>query len=58
MINLSVKDVKMIEKAEEATLRDIMKTQCSAPKHLLYLELGICDQAKKNYLFKTHTGTK
>ena len=41
MINLSVKDVKMIEKAEEATLRDIMKTQCSAPKHLLYLELGI-----------------
>ena len=31
----------MIEKAEEATLRDIMKTQCSAPKHLLYLELGI-----------------
>ena len=41
MINLSVKDVKMIEKTEEARLRDIMKTQCSAPKHLLYLELGI-----------------
>ena len=36
-----MKDVKTIEKAEEATLRDIMKTQCSAPKHLLYLELGM-----------------
>ena len=41
MMNLSVKDVKLIEKSEEATLRDLVKTQCSAPRHILYLELGI-----------------
>ena len=41
MLNLSVKDVKLIEKSEEATLRDLVKTQCSAPRHILYLELGI-----------------
>ena len=41
MMNLSVKDVKLIEKSEEATLRDLVKTQCSAPRHILYLEIGI-----------------
>ena len=41
MMNLSVKDVKLIEKSEEASLRDLVKTQCSAPRHILYLELGI-----------------
>ena len=30
-----------IEKAEEATLRDLLGTDFSAPRHLLYLELGI-----------------
>ena len=30
-----------IERAEEATLRDLVKTEVSAPRHLLYLELGI-----------------
>ena len=40
-MNLNVKDVKVIERSEESTLRDLFKTQCSAPMHLLYLELGI-----------------
>ena len=30
-----------MEQAEEATLRDLVKTEQSAPRHLLYLELGI-----------------
>jgi hypothetical protein len=41
MVNLKEKDIKLIEKSEEATLRDLVKTECSAPRHLLYLELGI-----------------
>ena len=41
MMHLNVKDVKVIERSEESTLRDLFKTQCSAPRHLLYLELGI-----------------
>ena len=41
MINLKEKDFKVIEKAEESTLRDLVKTEVSAPRHLLYLELGI-----------------
>ena len=27
--------------SEESTLRDLVKTECSSPRHLLYLELGI-----------------
>ena len=41
MVNLREKDVKLIEKAEEATLRDLLGPDFSAPRHLLYLELGI-----------------
>ena len=41
MINLKESDFKIIEKAEESTLRDLVKTEVSAPRHLLYLELGI-----------------
>ena len=38
---LKKKDVKLIEKAEKSTLRDLVRTACSAPRHLLYLEIGI-----------------
>ena len=41
MINLKDSDVKLMEQAEEATLRDLVKTEHSAPRHLLYLELGV-----------------
>ena len=41
MINLKESDSKMIEKTEESTLRDLVKTKFSAPRHILYLELGI-----------------
>ena len=41
MINLKDSDVKLMEQAEEATLRDLVKTERSAPRHLLYLELGV-----------------
>ena len=41
MINLKEKDIKLIERSEEATLRDLVKTEISAPRHILYLELGI-----------------
>ena len=41
MVNLKEKEIKLIEKSEEATLRDLLKTEFSAPRHLLYLELGI-----------------
>ena len=41
MVNLKEKSIKPIDKSEEATLRDLVKTKCSAPRHLLYLELGI-----------------
>ena len=41
MINLNMKDIKLIERSEETTLRDLVKTQFSAPRHILYLELGI-----------------
>ena len=41
MVNLKEKDIKLLEKAEESTLRDLLKTEFSAPRHLLYLELGI-----------------
>ena len=41
MVNLNMKDAKLIEKSEEATLRDLVKTQFSAPRHILNLELGI-----------------
>ena len=34
-------DIKLIEKSEESTLRDLVKTEFSAPRHLLYLELGV-----------------
>ena len=40
MVNLKEKDIKLLEKAEESTLRDLLKTEFSAPRHLLYLELG------------------
>ena len=41
MVNLKDSDVKLMEQAEEATLRDLVKTERSAPRHLLYLELGV-----------------
>ena len=41
MVNLKENDVKLLERAEEATLRDLLGTEFSAPRHLLYLELGI-----------------
>ena len=41
MVNITEKEIRLIEKSEEATLRDLVKTECSAPRHLLYLELGI-----------------
>ena len=41
MVNITEKYIRLIEKSEEATLRDLVKTECSAPRHLLYLELGI-----------------
>jgi hypothetical protein len=41
MVNITEKEIRLIEKSEEATLRDLVKTKCSAPRHLLYLELGI-----------------
>ena len=41
MVYLKVRDIKLIEKAEELTLIDLVNTECSAPRHLLYLELGI-----------------
>ena len=41
MVNLKEKEIQLIEKSEEATLRDLLKTEFSAPRHLLYLELGI-----------------
>lgn len=41
MVNLKENDVKLLERAEEATLRDLLGTELSAPRHLLYLELGI-----------------
>ena len=40
MVNLKEKDIKFIEKSEETTFRDLVKTECSAPRCLLYLELG------------------
>ena len=41
MINWKENDVRIIEKAEESTSRDLIKTGVSAPRHLLYLELGM-----------------
>ena len=41
MVSLKEKDVKLLERAEEATLRDLVKTERSVPRHMLYLELGI-----------------
>ena len=41
MVNLKENEIKLLEQAEEATLRDLVKTEQSAPRHLLYLELGI-----------------
>ena len=41
MLKLKESDVKLIERAEEATLRDLVKTEVSAQHHLLYVELGI-----------------
>ena len=41
MVNLRENDVKLLERAEKATLRDLIGTEFSAPRHLLYLELGI-----------------
>ena len=36
-----MKYVKLVEESEEAKLRDLLKTQRSAPRYLLYLELVI-----------------
>ena len=41
MVSLKENDIKFIERAVEASLRDLVKTKVSAPRHLLYLELGI-----------------
>ena len=41
MVNLKENEIKVIERTEEATLRDLVKTEQSAPRYLLYLELGI-----------------
>ena len=41
MVNLKQNDVKLLERAKEAILRDLVKTERSALHHLLYLELGI-----------------
>ena len=41
IVNLKEKDIKLIEKSEEGSLRDLVKKECSAPRHLLYFELGI-----------------
>jgi hypothetical protein len=41
MVNLKETNVKLIAKAEEACLRDILKTEYCTPRHLLYLEHGI-----------------
>ena len=41
MLKLKEYDVMLIERAEEATLRDLVKTEVSASCHLLYLELEI-----------------
>ena len=41
MINLKEKEIKLIEKAEKLTLQDLFKTESSAPRHFIYLELGI-----------------
>ena len=41
MVNLKENEIKLIKKTEEATLQDLFKTEFSAPRHLLYLELGI-----------------
>ena len=41
MINLKESNFKMVGKIEELTFRDLVKTKFSAPRHILYLELGI-----------------
>ena len=41
MVNFKENEIKLIKKTEEATLQDLFKTDFSAPRHLLYLELGI-----------------
>ena len=41
MINLKESDFKMVGKIKELTFRDLVKTKFSAPRNILYLELGI-----------------
>ena len=41
MENLKDNYVKLLERAEEATLRDLVKTESSALHNFLYFELGI-----------------
>ena len=62
MINLKESDVKLMEQAEEAPLRDLFKTERSAPRHLLYLAwcytCKICDKTTKNLAFQTHIDSR
>ena len=55
MVNLKENEIKLLEQAEEATLRGLVKTEQSAPQHLLYLARAwyytckICNKTNKSY---------
>ena len=59
MVNLKEKDVKLLERAEEATLRDLVKTESSA-LHNFYLFRArdytwkVRDKTTKTYSLKAH----
>ena len=57
MVNLKEKDIKLIEKAEESTMRDLVRTECSAPRHFFIFRARnytckVCDKTKKNNALK------
>ena len=57
MVNLKGNDVKLLERAEEAILKDLVKIERSVLHHLLYLELGIIPARcviKKKYSSTAH----
>ena len=41
MINIKESDIKIIERSEESTLLDLLKTEIGTPRHLLYKDLGV-----------------